>query len=343
MDFFLRNNWRTDGEFLVRLADLLSKGFTMEEAISFLSITTPKDADRNAKILHVLQIGSPFSEALLQAKFPSFVCTQLHYASRHGFFNETVQETGNHLTRKAEQQKALRKIFQYPLILFMTVIVVFFLLRIFLLPKFDTLFKQLSHGDSQTTNFTYFILEKLPLIFLGFLGLVFVLCTFFLTKQRNKNSYERAHLYCQIPIIKRFMRLHYSQLFARECGYLLKSGLSINDMVKVFALSDSPPLFQYISKLIGKSFSEGKAFTNALTQFTIFESEMIYIIKHGEKNGQLAEELLFYYTLCHQKSEEKIEKIFSFIQPAVFMIIGVLIVSIYLSILFPMFSMVNSI
>ncbi|MBC1500093.1 type II secretion system F family protein [Listeria weihenstephanensis] len=343
MDFSLRNNWRADGEFLIRLADLLSKGFTMEEAISFLSITTPKDASRNSQMITTLSSGAPFSEALLQAKFPSFVCTQLHYASKHGYFNETVQETGDHLTRKAEQQKALRKIFQYPLILFATVIIVFFLLRIFLLPKFDMLFSQLTHGENQTTNFTYFILEKLPIIFLILLGLLFALCTFFLTKQRKKNSYERAELYCKIPIIKKFMRLHYSQIFARECGYLLKSGLSINDMVQVFSLNDSPPLFQYISKAIEKGFKEGVAFTQSLGQFSIFEKELIYIIQHGEKNGQLAEELLFYYKLCHQKSEEKTEKIFSIIQPAVFMIIGILIVSIYLSILFPMFSMVNSI
>ncbi|EUJ51180.1 competence type IV pilus assembly protein ComGB [Paenilisteria rocourtiae] len=343
MAFSLRNNWRADGEFLIRLADLLSKGFTMEEAISFLSITAPKDALRNEKIIEVLSSGAPFSEALSQANFPSFVCTQLHYASKHGYFSETVQETGDHLIRKAEQQKALRKVFQYPLILFMTVIVVFFLLRIFLLPKFDTLFSQLKHGENQTTNFTYFILEKLPLIFLAFLGFVFIICTFFLTKQRKKNSYERAQLYCALPVLKKFMRLHYSQLFARECGYLLKSGLSINDMVQVFALPDSPSLFKHISEFVEKAFSDGTLFTKSLATFTIFEPEMIYIVQHGEKNGQLAEELLFYYKLCHQKSEEKIEKIFSFIQPAVFMIIGILIVSIYLSILFPMFSMVNSI
>ncbi|MBC6308096.1 type II secretion system F family protein [Listeria sp. FSL L7-1582] len=343
MAFSLRNNWRADGEFLIRLADLLNKGFTMEEAISFLSITTPKDTPRNIKMIETLSSGAPFSEALLQANFPSFVCTQLHYASKHGYFNETVQETGDHLMRKAEQQKALRKIFQYPLILFMTVIVVFFLLRIFLLPKFDMLFTQLTHGENKTTNFTYFILEKLPLLFLAFLGILFMLCTIFLTKQRKKNSYERAELYCRIPILKKFMRLHYSQLFARECGYLLKSGLSINDMVQVFALQDSPPLFKHISTSIEKAFSEGTLFTKSLASFAIFESELIYIIQHGEKNGQLAEELLFYYKLCHQKSEEKIEKIFSFIQPAVFMVIGILIVSIYLSILFPMFSMVNSI
>ncbi|EKY4027711.1 type II secretion system F family protein, partial [Listeria innocua] len=57
----------------------------------------------------------------------------------------------------------------------------------------------------------------------------------------------------------------------------------------------------------------------------------------------LAEEFLFYYNLCHQKVLQKTEKLFSFIQPIVFIIIGVLIISIYLSILYPMFSMVNQI
>lgn len=64
------------------------------------------------------------------------------------------------------------KTFQYPLVLFSTVILVFFLLRIFLLPKFELLFTQLSTNGTVGTKFTYFLLEKIPVL-LGIFYLAF--------------------------------------------------------------------------------------------------------------------------------------------------------------------------
>lgn len=343
MDFFKRINWKDDGEFLIRTASLLDKGFSLEATISFLTITSPKEHTRYEKIIASLSLGNSFAHSLQQNDFPEFICSQLHYASSHGFFIQTVRETGIHMQRKAAEQTALKKAFQYPLVLFSTVILVFFLLRIFLLPKFELLFEQLSNNGSMESSFTYFLLEKVPIILGAFFLLLFLSMRFFIKKQKQKNAYQRANFYCRIPYICQFSRIHYSQIFSREMGYILKSGLSISHIMQLFESKSSPQFFQAIAKRILSSLEEGFPLTKALAQMSVFEKELYYIVAHGEKNGRLAEELLFYYNLCHQKALIKTEKLFSFIQPVVFIIIGILIISIYLSILYPMFSMVNQI
>ncbi|MBC6295705.1 type II secretion system F family protein [Listeria sp. FSL L7-1517] len=343
MAFFKRINWKDDGEFLVRVANLLDKGFSLDAAIRFLSITSTKHQERYKKIISSLASGNSFANSLQQNDFPEFICSQLHYAQSHGFFIQTIQETGVHMKRKAEEQTALKKAFQYPLVLISTVIIVFFLLRIFLLPKFDLLFSQLSNSDSLGSNFTYFLLEQVPIILGGFMLLLFISISFLIKKQNQKNAYQRAYFYCRIPYIRQFSQIHYSQIFSREMGYLLKSGLSISHIMQLFGSESSSPFFQALAKQILPSLEAGLPLTKALEQMPIFEKELYYIVIHGEKNGNLAEELLFYYHLCHQKALIKTEKIFTFIQPVVFIIIGILIISIYLSILYPMFSMVNQI
>ncbi|MBM5610490.1 type II secretion system F family protein [Listeria seeligeri] len=343
MAFFQRINWKADGEFLIRTASLLDKGFSLEATISYLSITSPKNHERYEKIIASLALGNSFAYSLQQNGFPEFICSQLHYASSHGFFIQTISETGMHMQRKAEEHNALKKTFQYPLVLFSTVIIVFFLLRIFLLPKFELLFSQLSSDGALGTNFTYFLLEQVPIILGVILLTLFLSISFLIKKQNKKNAYQRAYFYCRIPYIRQFSQIHYSQIFSREMGYLLKSGLSISHIMQVFKSNDSPPFFQAIAKQIIPSLVQGLPLTEAITPMPIFEKELYYIVVHGEKNGNLAEELLFYYNLCHQKALMKTEKLFSFIQPVVFIIIGILIISIYLSILYPMFSMVNQI
>ncbi|MBC2249416.1 competence type IV pilus assembly protein ComGB [Listeria cossartiae subsp. cayugensis] len=343
MAFFQRINWKDDGEFLIRIASLLEKGFSLDASISYLSITSPKYSKRYEQIIRSLALGNSFSFALSQNGFPEFICSQLHYASSHGYFTQTIHETGIHMKRKSEEKSALMKTFQYPLVLFSTVIVVFFLLRIFLLPKFELLFSQLSSNGSLGTTFTYFLLEKVPILLGLFLLSLFLLVSLIIRKQNQKNAYDRAYFYCRIPYIRQFLRIHYSQSFSRELGYLLKSGLSITHIMQLFAQEESPAFFQAIAQRILPTLEQGLSLTKALEKMPIFEKELYYIAIHGEKNGNLAEEFLFYYNLCHQKSLQKTEKLFSFIQPIVFIIIGILIVSIYLSILYPMFSMVNQI
>ncbi len=46
MAFFQRTNWKDDGEFLIRVASLLEKGFSLDATISYLSITSPKYCKR---------------------------------------------------------------------------------------------------------------------------------------------------------------------------------------------------------------------------------------------------------------------------------------------------------
>nr|WP_277619772.1 type II secretion system F family protein [Listeria floridensis] len=137
--------------------------------------------------------------------------------------------------------------------------------------------------------------------------------------------------------------MHYSQVFARECGYLLKSGLSVQKMLQLFISPHSPVFFKAVGDKLLSMLERGYPLANSANQLHIFEPELIAIIQHGEKNATIAEEMLFYYDLCHQKMMDKTEKLFSWIQPVAFLIIGLLIVSIYLSILFPMFSMVDQI
>lgn len=51
----------------------------------------------------------------------------------------------------------------------------------------------------------------------------------------------------------------------------------------------------------------------------------------------MGEELLLYASFCDQLIENKIKKATSIIQPAVFLIIGTVVMAVYLSVMLPMF------
>lgn len=341
MAIFRKISWKTGGDFLIRIAKLLEQGLPLETAISFLSITLPKERARFQYIIAELRAGKEFAVSLKNASFPDFICAQIFYSNRHGYFITTLRETGEHMLRKADELKKLRKTFQYPVILCVTLSTVFILLRLFLLPKFNLLFNQLQKQDTATTSLLYFLLEKLPLLIGVIMFISALLITFLFFQQKRKSYLDKITLLSHIPILKRFIQAPHSQIFAREIGYLSKCGLSLHDILAVFTETHSPLFLQQLSQSLKKALDSGVPIHIVCSQFLFFEKELIYIIQHGETNGKLAEELLFYYKHSQENSTRRLERLFTYIQPSIFLLIGTFIVLTYLAILFPMFSLVD--
>lgn len=67
------------------------------------------------------------------------------------------------------------------------------------------------------------------------------------------------------------------------------------------------------------------------------------VVRHGQENGKLEQELFFYAQHCIELVEELIEKTLKAIQPGLYTIIGFLVVAMYLAILLPMFHLMDGI
>lgn len=87
----------------------------------------------------------------------------------------------------------------------------------------------------------------------------------------------------------------------------------------------------------------GEKLESILASFPFFEKEFPMIIKHGQENGKLEQELLFFSEHCMVNMEERIEKSLKMIQPMLYLFIGLLVVSMYLAILLPMFQLLEGI
>ncbi len=70
---------------------------------------------------------------------------------------------------------------------------------------------------------------------------------------------------------------------------------------------------------------------------------MIIFVEEGEKKGRLEIEMKLYSEMILSQIEQLIHLIIKFIQPIVFSLIAILIVSLYLVIMLPMFDLMQTI
>ena len=80
-----------------------------------------------------------------------------------------------------------------------------------------------------------------------------------------------------------------------------------------------------------------------MNSFTFFNSELGFIIMHGEATSRLGKELAIYANDCQLRLTLQIQKIFSWIQPLIFLVIAFFIMCVYLALLLPTFTMMEEI
>lgn len=340
-----RLSLKEQGFIFKRMSEMLNHGFTLAESLDFLGRSQQRSDHKNIfkEMIRKLQGGQPIYEVFNEYRFDQQACAQLYFAERHGFLAEAMKESGRYLLKKDEEQKKLLRTLQYPIILLIVLLFVSFLLKAFLLPRFNLLYRSMGYEPNRAIKSLLHFMQAFPYyVVLGSILLLFLLYVFNRYFQ-HKSAIEQANFFAHLPIIRSYYKLYQTIFFSREWSFLLKSGFSINEVIEIMITQQFRPLVKESAKAMKDLLTIGYSFSEALSHFQFVERDLVTIVQHGEKNGKLDQELLFYSEFCLETLEEKSMKAFLLIQPIVFLFIGLMIITIYLSIFLPMFQMIESI
>lgn len=334
---------KEQSQFFIRGSDLLENGFTLLEVLQFLANLQVDQYQRYQSIIQELQAGVPIHEVLLKHDFDRHACATIYFAERHGFLSTSFKECGKYLLQKDQDQKRWFKLLQYPTILLCVLVFVSILLHTLLLPRFQVLYGTMGYKPSGITQFILYVLENFPyLLFFTFIILTIIILSIRRTLNK-KTVLQRADFLASIPFFKTFYKLYQTIFLSREWSFLLKSGFSLNDIIHIMETQAFLPLMSETGKVIKRELLIGYSFSEAISNLNFIESEMVLIVAHGEKNGRLEKELLYYSRICAQKLEEMVMRFMMVVQPIIFSAIGLMVAIIYISIFFPMFQMIDSI
>ncbi|MBS4173455.1 competence type IV pilus assembly protein ComGB [Bacillus sp. FJAT-49736] len=329
--------------FLTRLGEMLQNGFSLAEAIEFLGRIDKNIYSLTSNMLKKFQEGIAIHEIFSEEQFDKKACAQIYFAEKHGNLAIALAEAGKYLLKRDKERKTLWKLLQYPLVLVGILILILFMLKNILLPQFTDLYTSLDYHPSSVIQFFAVIMENGPRYFFVFSVSVFLFIPVSYIFFKKWPPIKRAEWIARIPIIQQYYKLFNSQFLARECSFLLQSGFSINEILVCIASQNYRPLLKNVAEIIRKDLTVGLSFSDSLKKFSFYDKQLISIIQHGEKNGKLDQEMLFFSRYCLGLMEDKMEKVFKLLQPIMFIIVGLLVLAVYMSIMLPMFDMLDSI
>ena len=153
----------------------------------------------------------------------------------------------------------------------------------------------------------------------------------------KKQVLKKADFLTSLPTIGSFYATYYSAFFALEWGKLFSQGFEIKTVLQLMRKSSQSSLMKEVSKVIERRLITGQPFHEQLREFHFFSLELATIIEQGEVKGNLGRELIIYSDLSFQRFFTKIEKAIQWIQPIIFLVVAILVISVYLAMLMPIY------
>ncbi|WP_268870984.1 competence type IV pilus assembly protein ComGB [Ureibacillus manganicus] len=327
--------------FLQRMSTLLDEGYTLSDSIHIL---LPYHVDHNdywyKMIEDKLRNGDNIISIFKSFSIPEQYLISIQIAEANGDLAKTLNLIAQQMDFHEKLKKKLTKLLVYPIFLLLFLAAIFVGFRTYFMPNIEQIVNSRTPNDN--SNFTISkVFLYFPEILIGCLILITVLSAFIILKIKKQPIHLQLEILTTIPIIGYFFKMHITRQFSRMIGSLLIGGFSLQQTLEILKEQQLNKYLNFLATSIENKIIYGDSFSSAVQLSGYFFPKFQDFIKHGEKSGYLGKEMIIYSDLLEEKLHSTLKTGLSFVQPLFFILIALAIIAAYLSILLPMYNIIE--
>lgn len=327
--------------FLLRISTLLKEGYTLIESIHMvLPYHTNYFNDWRNVIEEQFRKGADVVDILHCLNVPNPYLVTIKIAEESGTLPNALETIANQLQFAYKMRRKLTKILSYPLCLIVFLTIIFIAFRTYFLPNITMLLSTREGGSHDILSTSTFFLYLPDYLFFAFLiAILTFLLSYFIIKRRPIK--QQLNMIMKIPLINYVYKLNLTNQLSKTIGNLLLGGFTLQQALKIIENQKLNPTLSFIANDLEMKVIYGESLSGAVSMSNWFASEFKSFIKHGESSGYLGRELLIYCELIEERIQTLIKTTISILQPLLFILIAICIVGAYISILLPMYEIIE--
>lgn len=333
-------------EFCRELGTMLSSGISLIMTVSIIAKRTP-DPKLQAiyKDIYVkLQQGLSLS-ACLEAQgnlFPHLMISMFRASESTGMMDKTAMKLSVQFDKDNKLQNKVKSAMMYPMILVVVTVLVVIGVFTLILPNFFDMF-----GDAPIPLITQimFGLSKAMIAYWEWfiIGILIIVCIITMGMRVTKVRFVWDKFKVHCPKVGYLTRIIYTARFARSMSSLYTSGVS---MLNSLALARGTVNNTYIESQFDeviKLVRDGTTLSQAISIIDGFDPKLASSVYIGEESGKLDQTLLNVADDFDYEAEIATEKMVTLLQPLMIIILGLIIGTIIISVMLPLYSLYGSI
>ncbi len=328
--------------FFRQLSTLITAGLSLMKSLQLLAQTADK-ANVRALIQALrmdLESGKEFNRCLRRYPllFDLVTCQLIRIGEQTGTLERTLQRVTLHKEKNQQLKKQLKQALFYPTVILIAALLTTFILLLFVVPQFASLFEHFPNKVPLLTQALIRIAADLRQQ-LPWLGLLLALT---LLALRHFRSAALLHargqqLIFRVPLLRKLVLQVTVARFSRSLSVVLSAGLPLTEALLMVAQL-SP--FDEVSKAILKihaGVNAGKRLSANLMLISFFPPLLTQMTRIGEEAGALDLMLEKFAELAETELEQRLHTLTLLLEPLIIAILGVLIGGIVIALYLPIF------
>jgi general secretion pathway protein F len=340
--FFERISLKDLLTFTQELGNLLDSGLPIDRALYVLSEHSEKKAMKSVvrEVYIDIQKGNTLSYSMAKHKiFPRVYINMIRAGESGGILEVVIKRLVSFLETSMSFREEIISAMIYPILLSGVGGLAVAVLMLYVVPNFSKIFSDMG----QTLPLPTLMLIKVSGLFSSYWWAILgaIAAVIFMIRSYGKTTEGKSYmdnLKLKIPVLNKLtMKLIISR-FARTLGTLLQSGVPILEAIRISRdVIDNDAISKKLF-LLEEGVSKGRGISQPMKESGVFPPIFNQMVIVGEEAGRLEETFLLIAERFEAETRNLIKRFVSLFEPALILVMGVIVGLIVISMLLGIFS-----
>lgn len=330
--------------FTRQMAMLLRAGSALVPAIVAIrrQMKKPAHAALLTRIVNDLESGDTLTDALRRHRetFDPVYCAIVAAGESSASLPAMFERLAGIVARRRSMRNKIIGALAYPALLVCMSAKILGVMILFVLPRFNEMFKQLGVTPPAITRALLhtggFARGNWPWLVAGAVAAIGALI-WVLMSQTGRSWLSNFQL--SIPIVGRLRsRLIQAQAF-RTMGMLLESKVGVIDALELARQATRNRRFQTLFDAIEDAVTAGGQLSAALESSRLIDPSLCQAVRTGEESGRMGEAMSYSADVLDETTAELMNTVMKLIEPAILMVMGALVGGIAVALFMPLFDL----
>ncbi len=334
--------------FTRQFATLVGAGLPIAQAMRTVSEQTDNKAMKAIieEILADIEAGRSLSSAFEKHPdvFNKVYLSLIKAGEASGTLDQSLRRIADQEEKDQRMLSKIKSALAMPLITLGVIIVVFIYMMLEVVPHVESLYNDLGEKLPVLTVIMVGIKDFLLNMWWLVLVILVVLVAFFMQWKKTEGGIKvLATVKLNIPMFNGLFRILYMSRFSRISQILLSTGVAVLDTMHIAGESTANVVVQENIDKAAEKVQSGRTMSDALKEQDYIMPLVYQMAAIGEQSGKMDEMLGKAAQVFEDELDEKIATISAMIEPLMMIMLAVVAGLLVGGVLFPIYSLVNSI
>jgi len=293
-----------------------------------------------------IKAGVPISEALGKHPkvFSDFYAHMVAAGEESGRISDNFNYLADHLERSYELSSKARNALIYPIFIFVSFIGVMILMLTFVIPRLTAILTETGQDIPIYTKIVIGVSNLFVNYGVFFFILLVILAVFlnrYVRTVAGQVSVSRFKL--AVPYIGGLYRKIYLSRIADNLSTMLTSGISMVRAIEITAEVVDNEVYREILVEAGANLKAGSLISTVMYKYREIPTIMVQMMKVGEETGKLGFVLEVLSRFYRREVDNEIKTLVDLIEPAMIVLLGVMVGILLTSVLLPIYNLAQGI